>query len=192
MPTKVTQKCTSLIDLIFCHNIDNIQCHGTLPPIADHDGTFVSFHCKLDKSKPLPKQIFDYKNINESALLQYIKSYDFESSVFSKPATQQAKAMTDILTSAFQKCVPTKTIVIRVSDQPWVNSYTRLLLRKKNRNYQFFKKVNNSYLNALSKHGNTSQVVTRLFEKRKLLSQIFLVRSRQVQIGGPNKHFSTL
>ena len=138
IPTRVTQNCTSLIDLIFCRNIDKIQCHGTLPPIADHEGTFFSFHCKLDKSKPLTKQIFDYKNINENALLQYIKSYDFESAVFSKPATQQAEAMTDILTSAFQKYVPTKTIVIRVSDQPWVNSYTRFLLRKKNRNNFFF------------------------------------------------------
>ena len=64
--------------------------------------------------------------------------------------------------------MPSKTIVVRASDQPWVNSYTRLLLRKKNRNYQFYKKVNNSYINALSKHGDQSLVVTRLFEKRKV------------------------
>ena len=78
IPTRITQKCTLLIDLIFCRNIDNIQCHGTLPPIADHDGTFVSFHCKLNKSKPLTKQIFDYKNMDETAILQYIKTYDYE------------------------------------------------------------------------------------------------------------------
>ena len=138
--------CTSLIDLIFCRNIDNIQCHGTLPPIADHEGTFVAFHCILDKTKPVTKTIFDYKNLDENALLQFIKSYDFGTAVFSKPVTEQAEAMTNILTTAFQQFVPSKTIVIRVSDQPWVNSYTRLLLRKKNRNYQFFKKVNNLYL----------------------------------------------
>ena len=106
--------------------------------------------------------------MNEAALLQHIKNYDFENAVFSKPVTEQAEAMTNGLTNAFQKFVPSKTIVIRVSDQPWVNSYTRLLLRKKNRNYQFYKKVNNSYLAALSNHGDNSQVVTRLFEKRKL------------------------
>ena len=49
IPTRVTQNCTSLIDLIFCKNLDNIQCHGTFPPIADHDWTFVAFHCALDK-----------------------------------------------------------------------------------------------------------------------------------------------
>ena len=73
IPTRITQNCTSLIDLIFCRNVDNIQCHGTLPPIADHDGTFVAFHCVLDKSKPVTNQIFDYKSLDETALLQYIK-----------------------------------------------------------------------------------------------------------------------
>ena len=115
----------------------------------------------------MTKNIFDYKNLDENALLQFLKSYDFETAVFSKPVTKQAEAMTNILTTAFQQFVPSKTIVIRVSDQPWVNSYTRLLLQKKNRNYQFFKKVNNLYLNALSTHGANSEVVTRLFEKRK-------------------------
>ena len=96
-----------------------------------------------------------------------MKVHYFETAVFSKPVTEQAEAMTNILTTAFQQFVPSKTVVIRVSDQPWVNSYTRLLLRKKNRNYQFFKKVNSIYLNALSTHGANSEVVTRLFQKRK-------------------------
>ena len=68
--------------------------------------------------------------MDETALLQYIKNYDFENAVFSKPVTEQAEAMTKVLTTAFQQFVPSKTIVVRVSDQPWVKSYTRLLLRK--------------------------------------------------------------
>ena len=91
-----------------------------------------------------------------------LKLIIIKKTVFSKPVTQQAEALTDILTSEFQKFVPTKKIVIRVSNQPWVNSYTRLLLHKKNINYQFYKNFNNSYLNALSKHGTTSQIVTKL------------------------------
>ena len=75
--------------------------------------------------------------------------------------------MTNILTTEVQQFVPSKTIVIKVSYQPLVNSYTRLLLWKKNLNYQFFKKVNNINLNALSTDGANSEVVTRLFEKRK-------------------------
>ena len=36
IPTRVTANTTSLIDLIFTNNVDNIQSQGTLPPIADH------------------------------------------------------------------------------------------------------------------------------------------------------------
>ena len=46
IPTRVTDSTRGvtafLIDLIFCKHIDNIQSHGTLPCIADHDGVFVS------------------------------------------------------------------------------------------------------------------------------------------------------
>ena len=45
-PTRFTDSTrgvtTSLINLIFCKDIDNIESHGTLPCIADHDGVFVS------------------------------------------------------------------------------------------------------------------------------------------------------
>ena len=138
IPTRVTKTTTSLIDLIFCLNIDSITCHGTLPQIADHDGTFVSFHCIKVKPKVKTRKVFDYKNLNENDLLEYIKNIDFDGIVFSKPVVQQADAITEILSSAFEKFVATKTVVIRSTDPPWVNSYTRLLLRKKNRNYAFF------------------------------------------------------
>ena len=77
IPTRLSGTCTSLIDLIFCRFVDNIQAHGTLPPLADHEGTFIAFHCIQDKSKPVTKTIFDYKNIDEGALLQYIKKHKF-------------------------------------------------------------------------------------------------------------------
>ena len=44
IPTRVTENTTSLIDLIFTSNLDKIRCHGTLPPIADHEGIFINFH----------------------------------------------------------------------------------------------------------------------------------------------------
>ena len=166
IPTRISGNCTSLIDLIFCRIIDNIQAHGTLPPLADHEGTFIAFHCIIEKSKPVTKTIFDYKSIDEGALIQYIKNINFDLQVFSRPATEQAEAITEVLTEAFNKFIPRKTVTVRPSDQPWVNSYTRLLLRKKNRNYQFYKKVNSHYLNSISGNDFSAKIVTRLGSKR--------------------------
>ena len=165
IPTRVTKTTTSLIDLVFCRNIDNITCHGTLPQIADHEGTFVSFHSHKEKPKNKTKKVFDYKKLDEKALLDHIKEVDFQSLIFSKPVNQQAEAITNILTTAFEKFVPVKTVVIRPTDPPWVNSYTRLLLRKKNRNYAFFKKIKTQYHNAIARPGLSHENITRLTAK---------------------------
>ena len=149
IPTSLSSKCTSLIDLIFCCFIDIVQSHGTIPPLSDHEGTFIAFHCIQEKLKPVTKIVFDYKNIDRAALLQYIKNLNFDIQVLSKPVTQQAEAITEVLTEAFRLFVLCKTVVIRPSDQPWVNSYTRLLLRKKNCNYQFYKKGKFSILKCM-------------------------------------------
>jgi hypothetical protein len=58
IPTRVTSNTTSLIDLIFTNNVDNIQCQGTLPPIADHEGIFINFHCIQSKESLLKKLFF--------------------------------------------------------------------------------------------------------------------------------------
>ena len=57
IPTRVTSSCTSLIDLIFVTDQDSIKSHGTLPKIADHEGTFVSFNCKKAKQNVVTKTV---------------------------------------------------------------------------------------------------------------------------------------
>ena len=195
IPTRISGNCTSLIDLIFCRFIDNIQAHGTLPPLADHEGTFIAFHCIIEKSKTVTKTVFDYKSIDEVALIQYIKNINFDIQVFSRPATEQAKAITEVLTEAFNKFVPCKTVTVRPSDQPWVNSYTRLLLRKKNRNYQFYKKVNSHYLNSLLGNNISAEIVTRLGSKRSKAETAYKssnVESNNANIRAKQSFFNTI
>ena len=91
--------------------------------------------------------------------------------MFSKPVLQQAEAMTCILEAAQKQFVPIKTITINPRDQPWVNSYTRLLMRKKNRNYRIFKKVNSQLFSVLNKQGVSEELVTRLKDKQNRASR---------------------
>ena len=166
IPTRVTNDTTSLIDLIYLDNIDNVTSHGTFPKIADHDGIFVSFHCTKENIPVRSRVIYDYTNVDEVGLTNYIKNIDFDTHVFSKPYIDQAKAFSSVLSDAFTKYVHSQTITIRPCDQPWTNTYTRLLLRKKNRNYIFFKKANSSYLHALSKPHTSPETVTILLSKK--------------------------
>ena len=166
IPTRVTQNSVSLIDLIFANKPDDIICHGTLPKIADHDGTLVSFNTKSIKQKQNTKIIYDYQNADVQGLINYIKEYDFDNSVFSHPIIDQADVFSDILKQAFAQFVPSKTVVIRPTDQSWCNGFTRLLLRKKNRNYLLYKKCELDYQNLLKQPNPAPEIVTRLLNKK--------------------------
>ena len=166
IPTRITLNCLSLIDLIFVNQTDDVICHGTLPKIADHDGVIVSFNTKNIKPKNKTKIIFDYNNADVEGLIKHIKEYNFEHYVFSKPVIEQADIFSNILKQAFATYIPSKSVIIRPTDQGWCNSFTRLLLRKKNRNYLFYKKCEIDYQKCLKDNNSPPELVTRLLNKK--------------------------
>ena len=136
----------------------------------------------------ISKKIPDYSKFDEKAAVNFIKCFDFENVVFSKHVKDQGDAITKVLTDCFLQFCPLKTVCIKPRDQPWVNKYTRLLLRKKNRNYNFFKKVNFEVLHLV--------LTLRLslvsgIKRRKLLksAKVWLMHLTK-QTEGLNKHFT--
>ena len=113
--------------------------------IAGHEGTLLCLSLEQNVKQPKQTIIFDYKNANLEGLSKFIKEYDFENQVFSLPIHDQADRYSQILMSCFDQFVPKKTVFLKPHSIPWCNTYTRLLLRKKNRNYKFFKKVSEKY-----------------------------------------------
>ena len=166
IPTRITDTSTSLIDLFYVDSSEDVVMHGTLPKIADHDGIFASFNMLAPKPEPVTKQIYDYKNCDIEGLKKFVKDYDFETHVFSHPTTLQAEKFTNILVEAITLFIPLKTITFHPKDQPWCNTYTRLLLRKKNRNYQIYKKINNTYINYINGNNAQPDIATKLAKKR--------------------------
>ena len=165
IPTRVTLDTMSLVDLCFVQCHDHLSCHGTLPRLSDHDGIFVSFHNNLKSSHSDTKTVYDYKNIDILRLTNYIKDFDFQTSVFSHPTYLQPQLMTDVLTNIFSQFVTSKVIKIRPYTVPWTNSNTRLLMRKKNRNYCIFKRNKTKYLVAVSDNNIHEPQLTRLKTK---------------------------
>ena len=74
--------------------------------------------------------------------------------------------MSKILIDALDKFVPLKSYTARSQDQPWATAHTRLLLRKKNRNYKIFRDANFSYESARANPDSTEQDLTRLLNNR--------------------------
>ena len=166
IPTRITETTTSLIDLFFTNKPEEIVVQGTLPCIADHEGIICSFNTNEQKATSRTKTIYDYKNIDLIGLTNFIKAFNFNHTVFSLPVTQQVEAFTKVLTDAITSFVPTKTFTIRPNDQSWANSFTRLLLRKKNRSYQFYKKVKSKYLSEQQNPDSSPEIMTKLLNKK--------------------------
>ena len=166
IPTRITEDTVSLIDLFFVDNLENIDCYGTLPKIADHDGIIASFKLNLQKPQIKTKKVYDYCKADVDGLINHVKNLDFQSTVFSQPIEMQTILFEEILTDAFSKFVPCKTVFIRPNDQPWSNKYTRLLLRKKNRNYSLYKRINNEYNILYNKEDTRPEILTRYLGKR--------------------------
>ena len=95
LPTRVSTT-VSLIDLIFVNTMDPIEEFGTLPQIADHDGTVLSLKIKQKPKAQTQKTIYDYKSAD----------FDFENTVFKLPVTDQAERYSQILITGFDQFVP--------------------------------------------------------------------------------------
>ena len=96
-------KCStmSLISLIYIDKPDDVVCHGTLHKIADHDGVLVSFNLKSQKQSIKTKKVYDYNNADIEGLIKHIKTFDFESVVFSQEISVQADIYSEILKQTF-------------------------------------------------------------------------------------------
>ena len=159
IPTRFSQTCASLIDLIYVSKIDDVMAHGTINGPADHEGVFCSFTTLCSKPKARTIQIYDYENVDLVALFAYLDKIDFQESVFNLNVIDQPSALSNILINALKKFVPCKSYTARALDQPWSTAKTRQLLRKKNRNYKIFKEANIKYLNTKSNPNSSVETV---------------------------------
>ena len=110
---------------------------------------------------------------------QFIKGCDFEKHVFGLPVENQAEKYSQILISSFDQFVPKKTVFLKPHSIPWCNTYTRLLLRKKNRNYKFFKKLSEKYLTSLKNPNIPQEICTQLLTKKVKARTNFKTASKE-------------
>ena len=148
------------------NSIEFVEEFGTLPQIGDHEGTLLCLSLEQKSKQQKQTIIFDYKNADLEGLTKFIRGYDFENQVFTLPVQDQADRYSKILISCFDQFVPKKTVFVKPHLIPWCNTYTRLLLRKKNRHYKFFKKVSEKYSTSINNHNIPQKICTQLLNKK--------------------------
>ena len=123
----------SLIDLIYTDNITNLITSATLPQLADHLGTLVSFTtlCPTKQVRSFLKFNYDmanWNNIEQDLIkLQDPMIYD------TQDVDKLTEMFSDVLINTRKENVPTKTVIVREGDLPWQTKDIKKLLRKQYR-----------------------------------------------------------
>ena len=78
IPTRLTGSTTSLRDTVHVTTQKLVVEHGTLPQIADHEGTVLSLDIERSKKSNSNKIIYDYASADVEGLNNYNKVLTFK------------------------------------------------------------------------------------------------------------------
>ena len=143
-PTRVTERTANLRDLIVTSNVEIITDFGILPPFStiDHYPVFAT----LDISPPtFPHNsitIWDYNRLDAEKLTQHLINTDWDM-ILNGDINNSTEKFTEVILEAASQSIPTKTIHSRPKDKPWMNSYLKHNMRKRDRLFRLALKRQN-------------------------------------------------
>ena len=134
-PTHITENSSSLIDLIFTSNKNNILLSGVGDPFLDQN---VRYHCpvyfvlKFNKT-PSPafyRHIWLFDRGDYQSFSRDIQATDWDA-FKSNDIDAYAERVTEQITNLADKHIPNKMVKVRQSDPPWLtNEIKKKMIRK--------------------------------------------------------------
>ena len=136
-PTRITQYSESLLDLIITNCPGYFVNCGTLSPPAncDHSLIFARLNISVSKPKCYNRRIWQFNDVNEAELCNELAHFDWDAEVFRNLYDINAiyscwfKHFHDIVKTK----IPSRIVMIRPCDKPWMDSSVRLAMRKRDR-----------------------------------------------------------
>ena len=135
----------NILDLIFTNRPDIAKEPEALAGLGDHECVFSKISLKVFRKKPAKREILLWTKADNENMINDCKT--FKSKFFETfDSTSNVLEIWDFIKSEIQKIiqnnVPSK-ITSSKQHQPWINTKTKQLLRKKERWYSKAKKINN-------------------------------------------------
>ena len=144
-PTHFTETSSSIIDLFFTRNPDNVIVSGVGEAFLDQN---IRYHCpvyavfKFDKPKHhcYKRKIWKYDNGDYERLKQLIHDFDWQS-LKHYNINVYVENFTNKFLEFCEMTIPNKFITIRPSDPPWFNGLVRKLIRRRKRAHKKAKRL---------------------------------------------------
>ena len=190
-PTRITNQCANLRDLIFISDTSQLTSSGTLSSFSrlDHFPIFVELRIKAPEIKKLTKTVWDYNNIDRDLFISKLQQTDWDEITDNNIHTAVSN-FSDAILSAAKTAIPTKTLRSRSADKPWVNCELKRNIRKRDTLFRHAKKTGSDF--DWHKWRQQRNLVTKLnkyLHSQFILSQVNkLVNKKQ----NPQAYFQTL
>ena len=177
-PTHFTETSSSLIDLIFVKNKNQLISSFVADPFIPE---LTRFHCpvvavlKFDKPKfkSFKRHIWLYDKGNYDEYRNKLRNVDWNLLTDDNDPDKTIQNITDKIISVASKTIHNKTIPVRPNDIPSMNTEIRKLIRTRKRLHKEAKRLNN--VETWSKFREARNTVTKHIRKAKLNYQNKLV-----------------
>jgi len=150
-PTYFTEHSSTLLDLIITDNANGVVYSEVGPSLLDQ----VRYHCptlgllNIEKQSPKPfkRKVYLYDRGDYNAYREKLINVDWDVLFDNNDndIDSLTSSITDVILNAAADTIPNKIVTIRKSDPPWITSYIRKNIRKKNRLHKKAKKSNTAY-----------------------------------------------
>ena len=178
IPTRRVGTSCSLIDLIYSSKKENVVSRAVLLPLADHSCTLICLNSLTFKMAPKIMTKYDFDAANWEAIKQDVIKIE-ASDIFE---TDDINLLTMTISTELAKLtehVPSKEVTLNDKDQPWFNNDVRRKLRRRNRVFSKYKKINNIYNSQLGNRANLEAKVIILFADYKKASSDYRHSARK-------------
>ena len=146
-PTHFTETSSSVIDLIFTSNKNNVFLSGIGDPFLHknmryHCPVYCVFNFEKCNSGVFTRNIWLYDRGNYEALSIELNETNWNN-LKNDDINIYAQNITDTIITAAKRHVPNKNIKVRQSDPPWLNNTIKKMIRKRKSLFNKFKSTRN-------------------------------------------------
>lgn len=141
-PTRVTEQCANLRDLIFISNSSLVKNSGTLSSFSnlDHFPVYVEIDIEIPRNQTLTKSVWDYNCMDPNLLIANLQQIDWDT-IINKDIHSAVVDFTEAILGAAKTAIPMKLVQIKSKDKPWVNNELKRSIRQRDRLFKCFKRT---------------------------------------------------
>ena len=145
-PTYVTERSSSLLDLVLVNNPHSILYSEVGPPLLDqtryHMPTIGVLNHPIKSHSSYKRKVFMFDRGNFESYRQQLSLVDWDSLLVSDDIDISTSNITRALIDAANTNIPNRVITVRKDNPPWLTSSIKRVIRRKNRLHKRAKRSN--------------------------------------------------